>query len=50
MKYPAIMGISHLYVAALTDKGKLFVEGWKKGDQRAEIELPSSPKEKDHAS
>ena len=33
-----------LYKASLTDKGKLFVEGWKKGDQRAAIELPSERK------
>jgi hypothetical protein len=38
-----------VYKAALTDKGKLFVEGWKKGDQRAAIELPPGQKEKDHA-
>jgi hypothetical protein len=28
-----------VYSASLTDKGRLFVEGWKKGDQRAAIEL-----------
>ncbi len=39
----------NLYRAILTDKGKLFVEGWKKGDQRAAIELPSGQKEEDHA-
>ena len=43
------------YAACLTDKGKLFVEGWKNGDQRAAIELTHSgettteKKENDHA-
>lgn len=31
------------YVARITDKGKVFVEGWKKGDQSAAI--PATPPE-----
>jgi hypothetical protein len=42
-------GQTLVYVATLSDKGKLFVEGWKKGDQRAAIELPPSQKEEDRA-
>ena len=43
------------YAASLTEKGRLFIEAWKKGDQRAAIELiPSGEttiekKETDHA-
>jgi len=33
-----------VYAASLTDKGKLFVEAWKKGDQRAAIELSALEK------
>ena len=42
------LGIGN-YAAFLTERGKLFVEGWKKGDQRAAIKLPSSQNEEDHA-
>jgi hypothetical protein len=28
-----------IYVIELTEKGKLFVEAWKKGDQKLAIEL-----------
>ena len=42
--------MTEMYVVALTDKGKLFVEGWKKGDQRAAIgALQSVPQEQGRA-
>lgn len=31
-----------IYTMKLTNKGRLFVEGWKKGDQRAAIEVASA--------
>jgi hypothetical protein len=38
MLHAALTGHA-LYRASLTERGKLFVEGWRKGDQRAAIEL-----------
>jgi hypothetical protein len=36
------IGATQTYQATLTEKGKLFIEGWKKGDQRAAIGLNSA--------